>query len=267
MVRMSRRELLIGGCAVGVAGLVGAVVGVGGGIEGPPTPALPLALVYRGPASSSGCPEAVARVLASGPSPFRVEYVGPDEQRPLSREGLAGAALYAQPGGGTVERAWRRIGPSAPVIREYTLGGGAYLGFCLGAYLAGRSSGFALFDGDTDEYVGSPGASVDTTDDTVITVRWRGVPRQMYFQDGPIMKFSPTGVATAQVLATYDGGAPAAVVAPAGRGRVGLVGPHPEAPPSWYASAGLPDADPDGQTGLARDLVVTTLAMRPGAPS
>ncbi|MEC3981503.1 hypothetical protein QMK34_40345, partial [Amycolatopsis sp. H20-H5] len=78
----------------------------------------------------------------------------------------------------------------------------------------------------------------------------------MYFQDGPEFKLQEN--ATANVLARYDNDLPAALVTPYGAGRVGVVGPHPEADQSWYDSAGL--ANPDGvRPDLGYDLVETTL--------
>jgi hypothetical protein len=60
------------------------------------------------------------------------------------------------------------------------------------------------------------------------------------------------------VLATYDTGAGAAVVTAFGEGRVGLVGPHPEADQSWYDDARL--TNPDGiRFDLGYDLIQTTM--------
>ncbi|HYH24317.1 MAG TPA: hypothetical protein VD834_03130, partial [Blastococcus sp.] len=53
---------------------------------------------------------------------------------------------------------------------------------------------------------------------------------------------------------TYDNGLPAAVVAPFGRGAVGVVGPHPEASPDWYRDSGLP-VPSDLRADLTQDLV------------
>jgi glutamine amidotransferase-like uncharacterized protein len=139
-------------------------------------------------------------------------------------------------------------------IRDWVRGGGHYLGFCLGGYLAGATPGFALLPGDTSEYVSSRGATVSTVDDTVVEVLWRGQPRHMFFQDGPQFTLTPGAAAT--VLATYQNGAPAAVVAAYGSGRVGVVGPHPEADRTWYS--GL--SNPDGITpDLGYDLVTSTV--------
>jgi hypothetical protein len=57
-----------------------------------------------------------------------------------------------------------------------------------------------------------------------------------------------------EVLARYPNGEIAALTAPFGAGAVGVVGPHPEATPDWYADVGL--VDPDGlDADLGHDLV------------
>ncbi|RLU86319.1 hypothetical protein CTZ27_25445 [Streptomyces griseocarneus] len=198
----------------------------------------PLALVYRGPASLPGCPEAVAALLASGPWGLEVRYTGPKEDVPLSAESLATARVYAQPGGGTLSRAYRKLRRQREAIRGWVRDGGRYLGFCLGGYLAGATPGFALLPGDTDQYIGSPGATVHHSRNTLVEAEWRGLPRTLFFQDGPYFVLDEG--ATATVLATYTNGTPAAVVAPFGAGRVGVVGPHPEATDDWYLDEGLP---------------------------
>lgn len=216
-----------------------------------------LALVYRGPAASEGCPEAVAALLKRASRPFTVRYVGPEEDVPLTATGLADADVYAQPGGGDdLDGAWEELKGAAGPIRDWTRDGGRYLGFCMGGYLAGRDPGFGLLPGDTDEYIASPGASVHDGRDTVVAVRWKDERRHMYFQDGPV--FNLDDGADASVLATYDNGTSAAVVVPYGKGRVGVVGPHPEADRSWYSDEGL--RNPDGvRFDLGLDLVEETV--------
>lgn len=198
-----------------------------------------LALVYRGPAAAPGCPEAVADLLRRSRWGLDVTYVGPREPLALGPDALARAVLYAQPGGGQLRPAYRRLRRHARVIRNFVRGGGRYLGFCLGGYLAGRSPGFALLPGDTDQYIASPGASVADEAEALATVRWRGEPRRVYFQDGPYFALDPLR-GPADVLAVYDNGLAAAVVAPYGDGAVGVSGPHPEASADWFADAGLP---------------------------
>lgn len=256
---VSRRRLLIG---AGAAGALAALGWTGAAVLSKDRP---LALVYRGSAACSGCSEAVAALLHSAPTGFRTEFCGPGEERQISRSTLAEATVYAQPGGGSVNAAWRRLRGYAEDIRDFVHGGGSYLGFCLGGYLAAANPGFALLPGEVDQYISTPRASFDSTDDTVIPVLWRGRGRNMYFQDGPIFRLQSGAPAT--VLATYDTNAPAAVIASYGAGRIGVVGPHPEADQAWYASARL--SNPDGiQFDLGHDLIESTVhAKPPSAPS
>lgn len=212
-----------------------------------------LALVYRGPASTSGCPEAVAGALARSRWDLDVRFVGPKESLSLEPAVLASAVLYAQPGGGELGRAWRKLRRSAPAIRDYVGGGGRYLGFCLGGYLAGETPGFGLLPGDADQYISSPGARPTHTHDTVATVIWNGRRRQVFFQDGAWFDLDPAR-GEAEVLATYENGLPAAVVAPFGAGAVGVVGPHPEATPDWFTDCGLLVPAELG-TDLTQDLI------------
>lgn len=251
--QLGRRDLLR---AAGTAGMLAAVAACAPAPAVPKPDNRPLALVYKGPASCSGCAEAVAALLESNPVSYRTRFIGPDQDIDISARNLAGAAIYAQPGGGTVSSAWRRMHGYADDIRTWVQGGGHYLGFCLGGYLAGITPGFGLLPGDTAEYVGSDGADVSDTGDTVIPVTWNGSRRHMYFQDGPYFKLAKGSAAT--VLASYHSGAPAAVVADFGQGRVGVVGPHPEADDNWYRGTGL--TNPDGiRFDLGYDLIQRTV--------
>lgn len=199
---------------------------------------VPLALVYRGPAARpSACSDAVAHLLRSSSLGFDVRFIGPHGELPLNPKILAHATIYAQPGGGELGPAYRSMRKHRSTIRQYVAGGGRYLGFCLGGYLAGATPGFGLLPGDTDQYVTSSDATTRATRDTVVEVLWRGQRRRMFFQDGPIFLLdSITGVT---VLARYSNGEIAAMVAPFGQGRVAVVGPHPEATSDWFVDSGL----------------------------
>lgn len=205
----------------------------------------PLALVYRGPASVPGCPESVAALLASARHGFDVRFVGPREELALSPAVLSAATLYAQPGGGTLEAAWPRVRRARGPLRELIAGGGRYLGFCLGGYLAGATPGFGLLPGDTDRWIDSRGATVTHDGDDLVRLDWSGRDRTLFFQDGP--RFLLDAGTDVSVLARYPNDEVAAAVLPFGAGRVGVVGPHPEAGPDWFDDAGLPRTD-------ARDL-------------
>ncbi|WP_226368067.1 BPL-N domain-containing protein [Pseudonocardia sp. ICBG162] len=235
---MDRRTFLTVGALTVAAGLAGRGVASAAGDA-------PLALIHRGPSvTAPGSPETLQRLLAAAPLGFRTEFVGAGEDAGLSPEALSRAALYVQPGGGTVDEAWPVLERHAGAVADFVRGGGTYLGFCLGAYLAGRRSGFGLFDGTVRPAAGA-GAEGET-----VTVDWRGTSRRLYFQDGAAFDL-PSG-STAEVLATYTDGSVAALAQTVGRGRIGLVGAHPEADETWFSGPGYAD-----NTDLARDLVTT----------
>ncbi|MFD2420856.1 BPL-N domain-containing protein [Amycolatopsis pigmentata] len=222
-----------------------------------------IALVYRGPAAVKGCPEAVAELLAASRWGFDVRYVGPDGEGKLSEKALSKAVLYAQPGGGSLSHGYKHMRRHRDAIREFVSSGGRYLGFCLGGYLAGATPGFALLPGDTDQYIASSHAELDTEDDALIDITWRGEERRVYFQDGPY--FHVRKGAEVDVLATYANGRIAALVTEFGGGRVGVVGPHPEATDDWYTDAGLLSERKAGKVvararQLGLDLVDTVMA-------
>jgi glutamine amidotransferase-like uncharacterized protein len=220
------------------------------GPSGPERVQPPLALVYRGPASSPGCPEAVARLLESSRWGFDIRYVGRGDDMPLAAA-LAGATVYAQPGGGTLEHGYHHLRRHRGAIRQFVRSGGRYLGFCLGGYLAGATPGLGLLPGDTDQYIASPVATVDSEETALVEVFWRGRQRTLFFQDGPYFWLNPDTGAT--IVATYPNGTVAALVTEFGSGRVGVVGPHPEATEDWYTDAGLAVDRPGTDLGL--DLV------------
>ncbi len=236
--------------------LFGSACGARGVGSSPASSAGPerLALVYRGDAACEGCPEAAAALL-NRTGGFTVRYVGPDGDLALDATTLAAAALYVQPGGGDdVELARRQMDSYAPAIANYVNSGGRYLGICMGAFLAGTVNGFGLWPGEIEEYSGMPNADIHTDADVLVPVRWGGRDRQMYFQGGPYFT-APAST----VLARYTNDAIAAFVAPSGRGRIALVGPHPEAPQSWYTENEL--ANPDGiDDAPGRELVAALMA-------
>lgn len=218
----------------------------------------PRALVYRGPASLPGCPEAVADLLSSSVWNFDVQFVGPDEELHLDESTLHSAALYAQPGGGDLDGAFAHLRRHVPAIQHFVRSGGRYLGFCLGGYLAGRSPGFELLPGDADQYVAMRSAEVHTTRSTVLEVDWSGQVEEMYFQDGPYFSldrhYRRYYDCDASILARYSNGSIAALKIDYAQGRVAVVGPHPEADESWYRGDGL-DAPEHLSTGLGHRLI------------
>jgi glutamine amidotransferase-like uncharacterized protein len=194
----------------------------------------PIALVYRGPAGCQRCSEAVALLLERSKWHFTVRYVGPNERLHLSATTLKSATIYAQPGGnGSLQTAYTFLEDDVHLIEQFVRSGGHYLGFCMGGYLAGATPGFHLLPGDSNEFVGSPGASVRMLADTTVRVYWRGQLRTLYFQDGPYFIIH-THKTKVTILARYTNDEIAALVAAYGKGAVGVVGPHPEATDTWY---------------------------------
>lgn len=149
--------------------------------------------------------------------------------------------------------AWARVSNYTAPLQGFVARGGHYLGFCLGAYLAGRSPGFALLPpgADATDEVARPGAEVASEADAVVRVDWTFVSgrtqrgRWLYFQDGAVVKGVEDGRDGARVLARYSrNGDVAASVTAYGRGRVALVGPHPEATQKWCTQENPPSLPP-----------------------
>ncbi len=214
----------------------------------------PLALVYSGPGACAGCPAALAEVLEQ--AGLRTQYVGPAELK--HDEVFDGVALYAQPGGDDTLQVYGALGPVefprfAARMRAFVEHGGRYLGVCLGGFLASQwidgaatIPALRLIVGDAEYFTATPGPY---RSDQIIPITWLApTPRQrsVYFQEGPFF----TGPGTP--YATYVDGSTAAMIAPLGKGQVGLSGFHFEADASWYANYGLDDPDgPDADLAVA----------------
>jgi glutamine amidotransferase-like uncharacterized protein len=260
---MTRRDLLASSAAAGSA-LALAPWSPWHPSQSTAAGARPLALVYRGPASSPGIPADTASFLRTCSQRFRVEYCGPRDQ-PVDAATLAKTSLFVQPGGGNdFVGAWRSVKTYAGPLREFIRNGGRYLGICMGGYLAGSGPGFNLLPGNCDDYTKTRGAEVHDERNAVIAVRWP-VPhhrptRRVFYQDGPYFWLNRD--AGGQVLARYTNGHIAAMVVPFGQGTVGVCGPHSEANRSWYALAGLryPGSTYDLGHGLV-DAVMTGLPL------
>ncbi|RGP77155.1 biotin ligase [Fusarium longipes] len=217
----------------------------------------PKAVVYRGPASSPGCPEAIGNLLESSSSRFKVVYAGPNEPVDVTDETLQGAIVYAHGGGPNWEKAYRQTKRYQKTIRKFVNNGGHYMGFCLGAYLAGPNDGYGLLPRgvETDQEIVRRGAEVKDEDDAVIQVDWDFTSgktdnkRWLYFQDGVVIK-GLNGKTPGHVIGRYSSnGDVAASVTPYGKGWVGLVGPHPEADKTWYE-----DAEVENPEGIRHDI-------------
>lgn len=199
------------------------------------------AMIYKGPGACEGCPESIGDVLKE--MGIGVHYIRPGQ---LTLERLRKADLYVQPGGTDyVEDTMKALSKSeVEAIRSYVREGGRYFGVCAGGFLAGEWAedpgkhvrAFGLIPGTVFEESKDRKARAEP-------VKWHGKSYWLYFQDGP--KFDPTGVPGAEVWATYaHTDHAAAMMASFGRGRVGLIGPHPEADMDWFTDDHI--SPPDG---------------------
>jgi hypothetical protein len=224
----------------------------------------PLAVVYSddwtGPEDGDDTAALAAMLAASEGWRFGVATAGPNGEMSVKKAlKRPDVRLYAQPGaGGDDEQAFRRQRKDKAAIRAYVHGGGRYLGVCMGGFLA-EPGFFDIFSGRVEEYHSSKGASVTTPDPALVPVRWRGQDRLMYFQDGGYMvpKRRAAGI---EVLARYSNGSIAAMVANAKAGKVGLCGPHPEAPSAWYTDGKIIYSGPTQDLG--DDLIATLMKPR-----
>ncbi|KAJ1324791.1 BPL-N domain-containing protein [Microdochium nivale] len=232
--------------------------------------ARPRAIVYRGPASSPGCSEAIGQLLSSSPENFEIIYAGPREPAgDVTPALLASATVYAHGGGPDLDTAYGLTRQYQDAIRKFVSEGGHYLGFCLGAYLAGHKSGYGLLPAGVGagQEIKRKHAQVKGDEDTVIRVDWtftngkKETGRSVYFQDGVVLtglddKSCPV---KGRILSRYSAnGDVAAAVLPFGKGWVRLVGPHPEADQVWYDDAEI--SNPEGvKFDIGYDFVRATL--------
>ncbi len=205
-----------------------------------------VAAVYRGRPGCSDCAEAAAELLQRALPRLKIVYVGPRETQPLNREILSQAQIYVQPGGDeSVREGAILMRRYASDIRYFVQQGGRYLGICMGGYLAGSNPGFELLqDSESERYVGSENSKVDDDSNTLVKMTWRNLSFPIFFQDGPFFFFRHDPNPGTQILARYaHNQAVAAMISTYGLGKVGVIGPHPEAPEAWYKQAHLDSSD------------------------
>jgi glutamine amidotransferase-like uncharacterized protein len=142
--------------------------------------------------------------------------------------------MFVVPGGsGDADRFHKsKLKAIGPMLKRYIHDGGKYLGICMGAYFAGDEY-FDILSEKTnaDRYVEMKDASVKHDKHAVVSVSWKGRPVNLYFHDGTV--FTGDNL-VGEVVATYDNGAAAALIQNSGRGRIGVIGPHPEAQKWWF---------------------------------
>lgn len=197
----------------------------------------PRALIHLGKGDCEGCPETVGKLLSSSPYNFEVHFAGPKQAYKVNATTLSQFQIYAQGGGPDAETSWSELRTYKHDVQQFLSKGGIYMGFCLGAYLAGKDYYDIVPKGSTVESeIESHNAEVTIADlDTLIHVDWTFLDkksikrRSTFFQEGAVMRV-PAKYAIGRYSKNQD---IAASITPYGKGRVALVGFHPEADQSW----------------------------------
>lgn len=199
----------------------------------------PLFLVYTDhPMCSIDCADAVCDVLNQS-GLYDAKMVGPSSYPylELNTDTLQEADCLVIPGGlGDADQFDKDIYKYKPLITKYVNEGGKYLGICMGSYYASGHYFNLLKDTKAVQYIKRKNADVKRDGPAVTTIVWENVyePITMYFHDGAA--FVNTNDKDTHIVAHYCNGDAAAVIQRLGKGRVGAIGPHPEAMKWWYYS-------------------------------
>jgi glutamine amidotransferase PdxT len=195
------------------------------------------ALIYAGVNSCGGCPEAIADIARR--DHISVKYVKNPNQIPLL---LNHASIFII--GGTEDSIeMMRLSFNKKIIssiKKYVNHGGNYLGICGGGFIAAK-----YYMADVNRWVKGfniiPARAVDyseTSEAHLENLRWKGKNVLLFFQAGPkfILEKDARNVA---IIAHYPNGDIAALKYLYGKGKVVVVGPHPEADKTWLEEDGI----------------------------
>jgi len=212
----------------------------------------PLALVWEGPgACKPSCVD--ASVIIARRAGFKVKKIRPGF---TDFELFKKAKLWVQPGGKSTTAA-ASMGPQMmDQIREFVRNGGGYVGFCAGMFIStpeigtSKKTGYGIIPGETELFIksGNDRAMIpmETTDHGRVT---------MYYAGGPYMRVSEADLKAAdgEVIARYPDGKIAGIRARYGRGKVAVIGTHPEAGFIWKLGHGYFDIK--GERFFVKDMV------------
>ncbi len=228
-IRLLKRMVLI----IVFLGIV-PIAGCGADAETKSSDAEGYALIYNGSVSDADSTQAIADVIKRTNLPVR--YISDLEKLPML---LKAAKVFVI--GGTEDDVEPLIEEFTPEIvsalKTYLHNGGRYLGVCGGAFVA--SVGWH----EDDRFVEALGivpAKSDAYDEDFVPkiylINWLGEERLMYYQAGPTFDLVQSSESV-EVIAYFENHQIAALMSSFGKGKVAVLGPHPEAPESWKASA------------------------------
>jgi glutamine amidotransferase-like uncharacterized protein len=136
--------------------------------------------------------------------------------------------LIAVPGGfGDSDSYDRLLSHNSKRVVDFVKNGGHYLGICMGAYWAGKHYFNILDDVKVEQYIKRPNTDTKRPHAKNMPIIWNGVDDNMFFYDG--CAFGPGQY---DIVAKYMNDDPMAII----KGRIGLIGCHPESQMHWYES-------------------------------
>ena len=202
----------------------------------------PIILVYTDhPMCSIDCADATCEVL-SKPGIYDVAMIGPSSfpYIEFNKENISKAKCLVFPGGlGDADQFDENLINHKQMVYDYVAEGGNYLGICQGAYFASKHYFDLLGDITAEQHIKRPGASTRRCGPAMVPLKWRNTgPHQTYFHDGAsfVVAEGREDNCYATIHAFYENGDAAALIQNLWQGRIGVIGPHPEAMRWWFYS-------------------------------
>ena len=200
----------------------------------------PLVYVYTDqPMCSIDCVDATCDVLNSS-GIVEAKMIGPDSFPliELNEENLHKASCIVFPGGdGDADQFDNSLIFKRKLIEDYVSSGGRYLGICQGAYFAGKHFFNLLRGFDAVQHIKRNGAQIKRSGSNIIDIKWKDERiYPIYFHDGAAFVTTSEQPAFTNILAHYLNGDVACLIQAHKKGRVGVIGPHPEAQKWWFYS-------------------------------
>lgn len=182
-----------------------------------------IAIYEHPPIADPECVLALKKVLQVQ---YRVKIL---HHQTLVSENLKDVDCIAFPGGlENIDNFNILLKDKKELIQQFVNFGGAYLGICMGAYLADEEYFDLLKDIRVKQYILTNKADWWSEKEiTVLPVTWYRYNYHMYFYDGPAFVGDLSNV---KKIATYSNKRAMAII----QGKIGLIGCHPESQLDWY---------------------------------
>lgn len=183
---------------------------------------------------SMECADAVYDILKNN---HQIKLIGPDSWPyiKLSKKNLKNASCIIFPGGdGNSDQFDNNLYKYKKLIRNYVLKGGKYFGICMGSYFAGEYYFDMLPEFYAEQYIKQKNSDIKSCKANVLKITWKDNKKyNMYFHDGAafIPKYN---FVVKNVYGRYKNKDIAGLTTSFGKGKLALIGPHPEAPRWWF---------------------------------